>query len=69
METKPERSAATTQTIVIGNLVSAQDADFTCDGVDDHVQFQQAMDALPSVKLHLVVLQLKKSQHIEGGDK
>lgn len=42
--------------IVIGNPVSAQDADYICDGVDDHVQFQQAMDALPSVGGQLFVL-------------
>ena len=42
--------------IIIGNPVSAQDADFICDGVDDHVQFQQAMNALPSVGGQLFVL-------------
>lgn len=34
--------------ITIGNLVGASDADYTCDGVDDNVQFQAALDALPS---------------------
>lgn len=33
--------------ITIGNLVGAADADYTCDGVDDNVQFQAALDALP----------------------
>ncbi len=34
--------------IVIGTPVSAQGADYTCDGVDDHVQIQQAVNALPA---------------------
>ena len=32
--------------LVIGNTVAAQDADYTCDGVNDDVQFQDAIDAL-----------------------
>jgi len=42
--------------ITIGNLVNAQDADYTCDGVDDHVQFQQALDALPDIGGQLFAL-------------
>lgn len=34
--------------VVIGNRVSAQEADYTCDGIDDDVQFQEAIDALPA---------------------
>jgi hypothetical protein len=33
--------------LIIGNLVSAQEADYTCDGINDNVQFQEALDALP----------------------
>lgn len=36
-------------TITIGNLVAAQEADYTCDGTADDVEFQQALDALPSI--------------------
>lgn len=37
-------------TITIGNSVYAQGIeDYTCDGVADDVQFQQALDALPSI--------------------
>lgn len=34
--------------IVIGNTVGADTADYTCDGTDDDVQFQAAVDALPA---------------------
>jgi hypothetical protein len=34
--------------ITIGNLVGASDADYTCDGVNDHEQFQAALDAMPA---------------------
>ncbi|MCK4714828.1 MAG: hypothetical protein KAT35_04580, partial [Candidatus Aenigmarchaeota archaeon] len=43
-------------TIVIGNPVSAQGADYSCDGVDDNVQFQQAIDALPAAGGQIFVL-------------
>ena len=32
----------------IGNIATAHDPDATCDGTDDHVQFQQILDALPA---------------------
>lgn len=41
--------------IIIGNAVSAA-ADYTCDGADDNVQFQSALDALPSTGGQLFVL-------------
>ena len=43
-------------TITIGNIVSAETSDYTCDGVEDNVQFQEAMDALPDIGGQLLVL-------------
>jgi len=42
--------------IIIGNIVGATDADYTCDGIDDHVQFQAALDALPAIGGQLLIL-------------
>jgi len=36
-------------TLRIGNIVAADVADYTCDGTDDDVQFQAAVDALPAI--------------------
>lgn len=33
--------------VIIGNIVSAQEADYLCDGENDHIQLQLALDALP----------------------
>ena len=40
----------------IGHRAHAAAADFVADGVDDHIQFQQALDALPASGGKLVVL-------------
>jgi len=42
--------------LTIGNPASAADADYTCDGADDDVTFQTALDALPSSGGQLFVL-------------
>src|SRR4030042_454801 len=42
--------------ITIGNQVNAQAANYTCDGTNDDVEFQQALDALPNVGGQLLVL-------------
>jgi len=42
--------------ITIGSPVSAQEADYTCDGADDNVQFQTALNALPAAGGQLFVL-------------
>ena len=42
--------------ITIGTPVSATTADYTCDGIDDDVQFQAALDALPASGGQLLVL-------------
>ncbi|MCL0029783.1 right-handed parallel beta-helix repeat-containing protein [Dehalococcoidia bacterium] len=40
----------------IGHIAHAPAADFVADGVDDHIQFQQALDALPTGGGKLIVL-------------
>lgn len=42
--------------IVIGDAAAAQTADYTCDGTDDHVQFQAALDALPAAGGQIFIL-------------
>ena len=42
--------------LTIGNLVSAEATDYTCDGIDDDVTFQLALDALPAGGGELMVL-------------
>lgn len=42
--------------LVIGNPVSAQEADYTCDGSADDETFQEALDDLPSIGGQLFVL-------------
>lgn len=42
--------------IVIGNQVNAQAANYTCDGVNDDVEFQAALDALPAIGGELFIL-------------
>lgn len=42
--------------ITIGRSVGATTADYTCDGTDDDVQFQAALDALPASGGQLLVL-------------
>jgi len=43
--------------LTVGNLASASgSADYTCDGTDDNVQFQAALNALPAIGGKLVVL-------------
>ncbi len=39
------------ETVVVASKDSLQKdrADFTCDGIDDHIEIQQAIDAIPSV--------------------
>lgn len=49
-------SLADTYIIVIGHPVLAQGADYTCDGVADNVQFQQALNDLPAGGGQLFVL-------------
>ena len=42
--------------IVIGNQVNAQAANYTCDGVNDDVEFQTALNALPEIGGELFIL-------------
>jgi len=42
--------------VIIGNQVSAQEADYLCDGENDHIQLQLALDALPSTGGMIYVL-------------
>jgi len=42
--------------LTIGSSVSAADADYICDGANDDVQFQAALDALPSTGGQIFVL-------------
>lgn len=42
--------------ITIGSPISAQEADYTCDGAADNVQFQAALNALPTSGGQLFVL-------------
>jgi len=38
--------------LTIGSSVSAADADYTCDGANDDVQFQAALDALTDIRVY-----------------
>lgn len=45
-----------TYRITIGNIVNAQTANYTCDGINDHETFQEALNALPEIGGELLVL-------------